>query len=259
MSLTHMHTQKNIKESQLSCTTFRLIILHIINIPHHELSTLSKREQAIMKYSWFINLTTEKQTMATRGVWHPLLPNTEVSNTTVSATRSALQQEAAIRRRRRADIQVNVVIPTHNFCSLVFVFFKNLCLTEIRWKGNVAGFLHLAQISYCLSLCGALSTMCQTPRCFEFKKKKDEEGEKYPMKMKLWQGDKSHHCFSSVLLEDRSRRGGRKRKMKITRVKGEKVRMESKTETTRVGRGMQEGQRPASLPISPSQPLMLPR
>lgn len=138
-----------------------------------------------MKYSWFINLTTEKQTMATRGVWHPLLPNTEVSNTTVSATRSALQQEAAIRRRRRADIQVNVVIPTHNFCSLVFVFFKNLCLTEIRWKGNVAGFLHLAQISYCLSLCGALSTMCQTPRCFEFKKKKDEEGEKYPMKMKL--------------------------------------------------------------------------
>lgn len=143
------------------------------------------------------------------------------------------------------------------FCF--FVFFKNLCLTEIRWKGNVAGFLHLAQISYCLSLCGALSTMCQTPRCFEFKKKKDEEGEKYPMKMKLWQGDKSHHCFSSVLLEDRSRRGGRKRKMKITRVKGEKVRMESKTETTRVGRGMQEGQRPASLPISPSQPLMLPR
>lgn len=176
MSLTHMHTQKNIKESQLSCTTFRLIILHIINIPHHELSTLSKREQAIMKYSWFINLTTEKQTMATRGVWHPLLPNTEVSNTTVSATRSALQQEAAIRRRRRADIQVNVVIPTHNFCSLVFVFFKNLCLTEIRWKGNVAGFLHLAQISYCLSLCGALSTMCQTPRCFEFKKKKTKKG-----------------------------------------------------------------------------------
>lgn len=77
------------------------------------------------------------------------------------------------------------------------------------------------------------------------------------MEMKLWQGDKSHHCFSSVLLEDR--RGGRKRKMKITRAKGEKVRRESKTETTRVGRGMQEGQRPASLPISPSQPLMLPR
>lgn len=170
-----------------------------------------------MKYSWFINLTTEKQTMATRGVWHPLLPNTEVSNTTVSATRSALQQEAAIRRRRRADIQVNVVIPTHNFCSLVFVFLfflKNLCLTEITWKGNVAGFLHLAQISYCLLLCGALSTMCQTPRCFELKKKKKKtkKGKKYPMEMKLWQGDKSHHCFSSVLLEDRSRRGGEREK-----------------------------------------------
>lgn len=191
MSLTHMHTQKNIKESQLSCTTFRLIILHIINIPHHELSTLSKREQAIMKYSWFINLTTEKQTMATRGVWHPLLPNTEVSNTTVSATRSALQQEAAIRRRRRADIQVNVVIPTHNFCSLVFVFlffFKNLCLTEIRWKGNVAGFLHLAQISYCLSLCGALSTMCQ--------KKKTKKGKNI-----LWKwncGRETNHIIASV-------------------------------------------------------------
>lgn len=60
------------------------------------------------------------------------------------------------------------------FCF--FVFLKNLCLTEIRWKGNVAGFLHLAQISYCLSLCGALSTMCQTPRCFEFKKKRLRRG-----------------------------------------------------------------------------------
>lgn len=39
--------------------------------------------------------------------------------------------------------------------------------------------------------------------------------------MKLWQGDKSHRCFSS---------GERKRKMKITRAKGEKVRRESKTD-----------------------------
>lgn len=113
-----------------------------------------------------------------------------------------------------------------------------------------------ATVSHSVALC---QQCVRRHVALNFKKKKDEEGEKYPMKMKLWQGDKSHHCFSSVLLEDRSRRGGRKRKMKITRVKGEKVRMESKTETTRVGRGMQEGQRPASLPISPSQPLMLPR
>lgn len=212
MSLTHMHTQKNIKESQLSCTTFRLIILHIINIPHHEPSTLSKREQAIMKYSWFINLTTEKQTMATRGVWHPLLPNTEVSNTTVSATRSALQQEAAIRRRRRADIQVNVVIPTHNFCSLGFLKKQtNLCLTEIRWKGNVAGFLHLAQISYCLSLCDALSTMCQTPRCFELKKKKKTKKGKNI----LWKwncGRETNHIVASVQCCSKTEEGGEREK-----------------------------------------------
>lgn len=154
-----------------------------------------------MKYSWFINLTTEKQTMATRGVWHPLLPNTEVSNTTVSATRSALQQEAAIRRRRRADIQVNVVIPTHNFCSLVFVFLfflKNLCLTEITWKGNVAGFLHLAQISYCLLLCGALSTMCQTPRCFELKKKKKRRRRGKNILWKWNCGRETNHIIASV-------------------------------------------------------------
>lgn len=97
------------------------------------------------------------------------------------------------------------------FCF--FVFFKNLCLTEIRWKGNVAGFLHLAQISYCLSLCGALSTMCQTPRCFEFKKKKKTKKGKNI----LWKwncGRETNHIIASVqcCLKTEAEEGGEREK-----------------------------------------------
>lgn len=82
-----------------------------------------------MKYSWFINLTTGKQTMVTRGVRHPLLPNTGRATRLWFAAQSAPQQRSAIRRHwRQDDIQVNAAIP-HSW----------RWLGEIRWRGSAAG------------------------------------------------------------------------------------------------------------------------
>lgn len=162
-----------------------------------------------MKYSWFINLTTEKQTMATRGVWHPLLPNTEVSNTTVSATRSALQQEAAIRRRRRADIQVNVVIPTHNFCSLVFL--KNPVFNWDKVERKCCWFSSLGPDQLLsLTLWRSVNNVSDAT-LFWIKKKKKTKKEKNI----LWKwncGRETNHIIASVQCCSKTEEGGEREK-----------------------------------------------
>ena len=65
-----------------------------------------------MKYSWFINLTTEKQTMETQGVWHPLKHRGSNRPVCYSPRTPNLQQQSTIMPRRcRADVQVRADIP----------------------------------------------------------------------------------------------------------------------------------------------------
>ena len=139
-----------------------------------------------MKYSWFINLTTEKQTMATRGVWHPLLPNSEVATwlrLTLGTPKSPIGVRCSVSPPPRWHSGEWRLFP------LIIVFYQDKVEREAS-----PGLFHLAKSGFCLSFVwhrvNEMSTAASSLRRKRGKWKRGRE----PSRVK------SHQRFQVVLI-----------------------------------------------------------